>query len=116
MSYLEQLGLEVLIERVTDDIVGRVNAHTTAEADRIIMSNEELGTRLTEEVTQQMQQTADALASVQAAVDNLGLSEAKVAELQAALDEAVASNSTLQQAVQANIDTLASDDPAVPEV
>ena len=71
--------------------------------------------RLTTEVTTQLQQTADALAALQDAVTSLQTSEQEKAELQARLDEALASNANAVEAINAQADALASDNPVVEE-
>ena len=71
--------------------------------------------RLQTEVSQQLQQTADALAGLQTAVDNLAVSEQEKAALQAALDEATAANEQAVAGINAQSDALASDDPSEPD-
>ena len=67
--------------------------------------------RLTTEVATQMQQTADALSQVQQAVNDLQVSQEERDTLQTALDEAAASNQAAADAVNAQADILASDNP-----
>ena len=67
--------------------------------------------RLSEEVNEQLSQTAGALVSLQEAVDNLAVSEAEKAELQARLNEALAANADAVTAIIAQADALAADDP-----
>lgn len=68
--------------------------------------------RLVTEVATQMQQTADALSGVQEALDNLQASESEKEALQAALDEATATNQNAADTINAQADILASDNPA----
>lgn len=67
--------------------------------------------RLSTEVTEQLDQTATALAGVQTALDQLNASEAEKAELKRLLDEALAANSDAVAAITAQADALAADDP-----
>lgn len=77
----------------------------------IIMALNAALERLGNEVTTQLQQTADALARVQEAVDAAAVSDAEKADLQAALDEAVATNQSATEAINAQADALAADNP-----
>lgn len=117
-DYLAVLGLQTVIEEKFRDELSRVVDLIINQNDQqkeIIMALNEAVNRLTAEVTTQMQQTADALNGLQEAVDNLSASQAEKEALQAALDQAVASNESAAAAINAQSDVLASDNPPAPE-
>ena len=79
--------------------------------EEIIMALNAALTRLSAEVQTQLEQTAEAIGRVQAAVDALAASEAEKAALQAELDALRAANDAAVEAINAQADALAADNP-----
>lgn len=103
------------VSELTMDQAVRLLVRTIPSLQEEIMALNAAVQRLTDEVTLQLQQTADALAQVQDAVDAAAVSASEKAALQAALDEATATNQAATEAINAQADALASDNPVAEE-
>ena len=116
-SYLEHLGFEALRKQAqayARGLANEIKTHITQEANRTMTDITAALDEHDAEIAQQLQQTAEALANLQTAVDNLSLAESQVAEVQTALDAATAQNDATLARVQAGTAALQSDDPVEP--
>ena len=87
-----------------------VKSQTTME-ESIMSALTDALNRLSEEVALELQQLADALSATQAALNDLEVAVGDKAAVQAALDEALAAQSQAVDAINAQADALAADNP-----
>ena len=122
MGFLEQEGFESLkrkaqryVRDVANDVIDKINEHTTKELESRMASINESLDRLSGAISTEIQQVRDEL---QAVIDNLGAENAELkAQLEgqvANLDAAIARVDTMATELEAN--EPAPEEPAEPEV